>query len=55
MSWDIFWAAFWYEMINMLAYRIFAYYPFRRQLRLPVGAVPALIGGTQAVQSAIYG
>ncbi len=55
MSWGIFWAAFWYEMINMLAYRIFAYYPFRRQLRLPVWAVAALIGGTQAVQSAIYG
>lgn len=55
MNWILFWSAFGYETLNVLAYRAFAYYPFRRQLRFPVWVVALLIGGTQAVQSAIYG
>lgn len=55
MNWMIFWTAFFCGTLNFLPYRVLAYYPFRQQLRFPVWGVVTLIGGTQLMQSAVYG
>ncbi len=51
MNTTAFWIAFICEIVRMLPYRLMAYLPFRKQLRLPTWAVALLIGITQIIEA----